>query len=94
MNATSAANADGSDPSSRQASMMGSGGAAALMTRMMQPERARSRQNSGRVWSRPAAPGSARNPHASGSTAPPWTWAMRPATVLQRSAIAVRASSS
>ena len=29
MNATSAANSDGSDPSSRHASMMGSGGAAA-----------------------------------------------------------------
>ena len=34
MNATSAANSDGSDPSSRHASMMGSGGGAALMTRI------------------------------------------------------------
>ena len=82
MNAISAANADGSDASSRQASMMGSGSAAASMTRIRQPASARSRQGSGSVWSRPAAPGSARNPHASGSTAPPWTWATRPATVM------------
>ena len=66
MNAISAANTDGSGASSRQASTMGSGGVAALMTRIRQPERARSRQDSGRVCSRPAAPGSARNPHSCG----------------------------
>ena len=71
MNATSAANSDGSDPSSRHASMMGSGGAAALMTRIRQPASARSRQASGSVRSRPAAPGSVRNLHSSGPTASP-----------------------
>ena len=66
MNAMCAANAIGSDPSSRQASMIGSGDAAASMTRIRQPASARSRHASGSVRSRPEAPGSARNPHSSG----------------------------
>ena len=94
MNAMCAANADGSDASSRQASMMGSGDAAVWMTCTRQPANARSRYASGSVRSRPAAPGSARNPHSTGSTAAPVMCPKRPATVQQRSTIAVRASSS
>ena len=93
MNATSAANADGSDPSSRQASMIGSGGAAERMTCMRQPESARFRHASGRVWSSSVAPGSARNTHPSGPIRSPWMCVKRPATVWQRSSITARASS-
>ena len=93
MNAMSAANTDGSDPSSRQASTIGSGDAAAWMTCIRQPVSARSRNASGSVRSRPAAPGSARNCHPVGPIRSPWICAKRPATVWQRSSIAVRASS-
>ena len=94
MNAMYAANAVGSDPSSSQALTIGSGGAAALTTRIRQPESAPSRHSSGSVRSRPGPPGSARNPHSSGSTAAALTCPKRPATVLHRSAIAVSAASS